>query len=37
MLSNTVRTPNKKKKWIIIGVIVLIVIVANSQYFCYAR
>ena len=35
MLSNTVRTPNKKKKWIIIGVIVLIVIV--SQYFCYAR
>ena len=36
MLSNTVRTPNKKKKWIIIGVIVLIVIVA-SQYFCYAR
>ena len=32
MLSNTVRTPNKKKKWIIIGVIVLIVIV-ESQYF----
>ena len=28
MLPNTVRTPNKKKKWIIIGVIALIVIVA---------
>ena len=29
MLPNTVRTPNKKKKWIIIGVIALIVIVGN--------
>lgn len=28
MVPNTVRTPNKKKKWIIIGVIALIVIVA---------
>ena len=33
MLSNTVRTPNKKKKWIIIGVIVLIVIVARVNIF----
>ncbi|PGS45078.1 efflux transporter periplasmic adaptor subunit [Bacillus thuringiensis] len=33
MLSNTVRTPNKKKKWIIIGVIVLIVIVAAVNIF----
>ena len=33
MLSNTVRTPNKKKKWIIIGVIVLIVIVATVNIF----
>ena len=32
MLSNTVRTPNKKKKWIIIGVIVLIVIVAVNIF-----
>ncbi len=30
MVPNTVRTPNKKKKWIIIGVIALIVIVADS-------
>ncbi|MGH0888785.1 efflux transporter periplasmic adaptor subunit, partial [Bacillus cereus] len=33
MLSNTVRTPNKKKKWIIIGVIALIVIVAAVNIF----
>ncbi|MDA1871881.1 efflux RND transporter periplasmic adaptor subunit, partial [Bacillus cereus] len=33
MLSNTVRTPNKKKKWIIIGVIALIVIVAAINIF----
>ncbi|WP_088292025.1 efflux RND transporter periplasmic adaptor subunit [Bacillus mycoides] len=33
MLPNTVRTPNKKKKWIIIGVIALIVIVAAVNIF----
>ncbi|SEB20802.1 efflux RND transporter periplasmic adaptor subunit [Bacillus nitratireducens] len=33
MLPNTVRTPNKKKKWIIVGVIVLIVIVAAVNIF----
>ncbi|KIV72482.1 efflux RND transporter periplasmic adaptor subunit [Bacillus mycoides] len=33
MLQNTVRTPNKKKKWIIVGVIVLIVIVAAVNIF----
>ncbi|MGH0392472.1 efflux transporter periplasmic adaptor subunit, partial [Bacillus cereus] len=33
MLPNTVRTPNKKKKWIIIGVIALIVIVAAINIF----
>ncbi|MBY0596840.1 efflux RND transporter periplasmic adaptor subunit [Bacillus bingmayongensis] len=33
MLSNTVHTPNKKKKWIIIGVITLIVIVAAINIF----
>ncbi|HDR4025953.1 TPA: HlyD family efflux transporter periplasmic adaptor subunit [Bacillus anthracis] len=33
MVPNTVRTPNKKKKWIIIGVIALIVIVAAVNIF----
>ncbi|MDM5157322.1 efflux RND transporter periplasmic adaptor subunit [Bacillus sp. DX1.1] len=33
MLPNTVRTPNKKKKWIIIGVIALIVVVAAVNIF----
>ncbi|WP_242144850.1 MULTISPECIES: efflux RND transporter periplasmic adaptor subunit [unclassified Bacillus cereus group] len=33
MLPNTVRTPNKKKKWIIIGVIALIVVVAAINIF----
>ncbi|PFU21967.1 efflux RND transporter periplasmic adaptor subunit [Bacillus cereus] len=33
MLPNTVRTLNKKKKWIIIGVIALIVIVAAANIF----
>ncbi|MCU5305311.1 efflux RND transporter periplasmic adaptor subunit [Bacillus toyonensis] len=33
MLPNTVRTPNKKKKWIIIGVIAIIVIVAAVNIF----
>lgn len=33
MLPNTVRTPSKKKKWIIIGVIALIVIVAAINIF----
>ncbi|MED0985263.1 efflux RND transporter periplasmic adaptor subunit [Bacillus paramycoides] len=33
MLPNTVRTPSKKKKWIIIGVIALIVIVAAVNIF----
>ncbi|MBE5106896.1 efflux RND transporter periplasmic adaptor subunit [Bacillus thuringiensis] len=33
MLPNTVRTPNKKKKWIIVGVIALIVIVAAVNIF----
>lgn len=33
MVANTVRTPNKKKKWIIIGVIALIVIVAAVNIF----
>jgi len=33
MLPNTVRTSNKKKKWIIIGVIALIVIVAAVNIF----
>ncbi|ENQ3107015.1 HlyD family secretion protein [Bacillus sp. 491mf] len=33
MLPNTVRTPNKKKKWIIIGVIALIIIVAAVNIF----
>ncbi|MDI6534969.1 efflux RND transporter periplasmic adaptor subunit [Bacillus mycoides] len=33
MLPNTVRTSNKKKKWIIIGVIALIVIVAAINIF----
>ncbi|HCF56101.1 MAG TPA: efflux transporter periplasmic adaptor subunit, partial [Bacillus sp. (in: Bacteria)] len=33
MLPNTVRTSNKKKKWIIIGVIALIVIVAVINIF----
>ena len=33
MVPNTVRTPNKKKKWIIIGVIALIVIVAAINIF----
>ncbi|PEE14925.1 efflux transporter periplasmic adaptor subunit [Bacillus cereus] len=33
MLPDTVRTPNKKKKWIIVGVIVLIVIVAAVNIF----
>ncbi|KMN43708.1 efflux RND transporter periplasmic adaptor subunit [Bacillus sp. LK2] len=33
MLPNTVRTPNTKKKWIIVGVIVLIVIVAAVNIF----
>ncbi|MEK4605571.1 biotin/lipoyl-binding protein [Bacillus sp. FSL L8-0099] len=33
MLSNTVRTSNKKKKWIIIGVIALIFIVAAANIY----
>ncbi|MEN1937288.1 efflux RND transporter periplasmic adaptor subunit [Paenibacillus sp. 102] len=33
MLPNTVRTPNKKKKWIIMGVIALIVAVAAINIF----
>ncbi|MFJ8457454.1 efflux transporter periplasmic adaptor subunit, partial [Bacillus paramycoides] len=33
MLNNTVRTPNKKKKLIIIGVIALLVIVAAINIF----
>ena len=33
MIPNTVRTPNKKKKWIIIGVIALIVAVAAVNIF----
>ena len=33
MLQNTVRTPKKKKKWIIIGVIALIIIVAAINIF----
>ncbi|HDX9587146.1 TPA: efflux RND transporter periplasmic adaptor subunit [Bacillus pseudomycoides] len=33
MLPDTVRTPNKKKKWIIIGVIALIIIVAAVNIF----
>ncbi|WP_426940420.1 efflux RND transporter periplasmic adaptor subunit [Bacillus mycoides] len=33
MLPNTVRTPNKKKKWIIVGVIALIVIVGAVNIF----
>ncbi|PEY33401.1 efflux transporter periplasmic adaptor subunit [Bacillus cereus] len=33
MIPNTVRTPNKKKKWIIIGVIALIVVVAAVNIF----
>lgn len=33
MLPNTVRTPNKKKKWIIIGIIALIVIVVAVNIF----
>ncbi|MEB3057721.1 efflux RND transporter periplasmic adaptor subunit [Bacillus pseudomycoides] len=33
MLSNTVRTPNRKKKWIIIGVIMLIAIVVVINIF----
>ncbi|MGI2748457.1 efflux RND transporter periplasmic adaptor subunit [Bacillus cytotoxicus] len=33
MLPNTVRTPNKKKKWIIIGVIALIAVVAAINIF----
>ncbi|PFC16260.1 biotin/lipoyl-binding protein, partial [Bacillus cereus] len=33
MLQNTVRTPKKKKKWIIFGVIALIIIVAAINIF----
>ncbi|MDA1567887.1 biotin/lipoyl-binding protein [Bacillus cereus] len=33
MLQNTVRTPKKKKKWIILGVIALIIIVAAINIF----
>ncbi len=33
MLPNTVRTPNKKKKWMIIGIITLIVVVAAINIF----
>ncbi|PFV48405.1 efflux RND transporter periplasmic adaptor subunit [Bacillus thuringiensis] len=33
MLSNTVHTPNKKKKWIIIGVITLIIFIAAANIF----
>ncbi|EJQ59849.1 efflux transporter, RND family, MFP subunit [Bacillus cereus HuA2-4] len=33
MLQNTVRTPKKKKKWIIIGVIALIIIIAVINIF----
>ncbi|WP_020062722.1 efflux RND transporter periplasmic adaptor subunit [Bacillus sp. 123MFChir2] len=33
MLPDTVRTPNKKKKWIVIGVIALIIIVAAVNIF----